>query len=358
MQFDALAVNNLRCLEQVAYAPAPASNLVLGANGSGKTSLLEAFALASWGKSFQSNRASELIHSGAPGLVVNARLSDQRGLRRDIQVRKRGGETHITLDGQAVAAASTLAQQLPLVVINSKAADILTESPSNRRALVDRTMFHVEHDYVRHWKAYRQALRQRNGLIRRQAPYREVAYWDAMLVSEAEWIDQQRERVVVAIDKVLAENALRERLGPLTLAYAPGWKRDSPLGEQLQQSWERDCRQGYTSLGIHRADLSLRADGRVAARRLSRGQGKYIVVSVLMALAAFIHEETGQKPVILVDDLAAELDDKMRGALVDIIDEQGGQRVYTAIRAEDLPEVMNGGAQVFHVEHPDRETTP
>ena len=106
MRFESLAINNLRCLEQFEFRPAAGTNLVLGANGSGKTSVLEGFALASGGKSFQSNRSLDIIRSGSAGLSVRAGFRDERGLLSEVHVRKRGGETAITLDGQGVSAAS------------------------------------------------------------------------------------------------------------------------------------------------------------------------------------------------------------------------------------------------------------
>lgn len=350
MRFESLAIANLRCLERVDYCPSATVNLICGANGSGKTSVLEAFALASWGKSFLSNRVNDIVRSGAQGLSIRAQLTDPSGLSRQIYVRKRGGETAISLDGQAVAAASVLAQTIPLLVINSKAADVLTESPSNRRALIDRTMFHVEPSYVTAWKNYRQALRQRNQLLRRQAPQGESTYWDNELVKQAQHIDSCRIRVVELVNQRLATNSLSERLGALKLDYSPGWKRSGELSQQLEQAWSRDLQVGHTTIGIHRADLALRANGKAIARKLSRGQGKYLVVTVFMALADFIRQTINFAPVVLVDDLAAELDDKMAASLVDIIDRSSGQRIYTAIRPTDLPTVAEQAQTLFHVE--------
>ncbi len=350
MRFESLSITNLRCLTQLEFSPGAETSLIWGANGSGKTSVLEAFALASWGKSFLSNRALDIVRSGSEGLSVRAVLNGEAGGRFAVAVRKQAGETAISVDGQAIQAASVLAQRVPMLVINSKAADILTENPSNRRALIDRTMFHVEPGYVSAWKSYRTALRQRNELLRRQAPVREAGFWNQQLVSLAEQIDLRRQQVVACVNQALADNPLQERLGPLKLHYAPGWNRTQGLLQELEQSWTRDLRSGYTASGMHRADVALRGDGKTVARRISRGQGKFIVCSILMALAGFIHREVGIRPVILVDDLAAELDDKMRSGVVDMINRSGGQRVFTAIKIAELPEVAESTQSMFHVE--------
>lgn len=350
MRFESISISNLRCLEHLEFAPGAETSLIFGANGSGKTSLLEGFALASLGKSFLSNRSQDIIRTGAQGLSVHAALRDAEARPFAVAVRKTKGETTISLDGLQVMAASSLAQKVPMVVINSKAADILTENPSNRRALIDRTMFHVEPGYVDTWKQYRQALRQRNELIRRQAPAQQATFWNDRLGEFGEQIDESRARVVAAMNAVLVDNPLKGALGDLHLEYSPGWNRPAGLREQLDRSWQRDLRSGHTTVGVHRADLALRANGRGVARRLSRGQGKFIVCSLLLALADFIESESARKSIILIDDLAAELDDKMRGGVVDMINQRGGQRVFTAIKPGELPEISETTETMFHVE--------
>ena len=185
MRFESITISNLRCLEHIAFAPGAGTSLICGANGTGKTSLLEGFALASVGKSFLSNRSQDIVRAGAPGLSVHAALRDEEARPFAVAVRKSKGETTISLDGLPIMAASSLAQKVPMVVINSKAADILTENPSNRRALIDRTMFHVEPANVDTWKQYRQALRQCNELIRCQAPARQATFWNDRLSDSA-----------------------------------------------------------------------------------------------------------------------------------------------------------------------------
>ncbi|MGR8920142.1 MAG: DNA replication/repair protein RecF [Gammaproteobacteria bacterium] len=350
MRFHDLTIRNLRCLQHVEFSPAAGLSLVWGANGSGKTSVLEAFALASLGKSFLSNRVSDIVRMGTDALSVLATLEEGSSGKFSVSVRKARGETLIHMDGLPVKAASELAQRIPLLVINSKAADILTESPSNRRALVDRTLFHVEHSYVDAWRQYRQALRQRNELLRRQAPRREAEYWHEQIDAVASAIDRQRSSLVEQLNATLRDVRLAGVEGQLSLAYSPGWKTDSTLKEQLAESWERDIRLGYTSKGVHRADLALKAGEHLVGRRLSRGQAKFVVVNVYAALARFIQETGGSHPVLLVDDLAAELDDKMRAAAVDIIRGLDGQQVFTATRPTDLSDVADTAQCMFHVE--------
>lgn len=351
MRFESVSVTQLRCLENLEFRPAAGLTLVIGNNGSGKTTLIEACALAAQGKSFLTNRFSDLVRRGQPAFAVRARALDGDGLTRRVLVAREGGETRIELDGQAVRAASQLARAFPMLVINSQAPELLTGGPSQRRALVDRTMFHVEQGYIETWKAYRQALRQRNGLLRGQGRAAEARFWNAEMARHAGYIDRARRRVVTAINDALTGSALLAPLGRLKFDYRPGWPAGTALEEQLAESWERDRALGFTVPGPHRADLALKSGGHVVSQRLSRGQCKAVVCTVVAATAAFMTEAGGQKPVLLVDDLAAELDDQTRAGIVDMISALAGQQLYTAVKTAVMPEVAERCSTVFHVEH-------
>lgn len=325
--------------------------LVHGDNGSGKTSVLEGLAVCTLGRSFLAAKNSDLILYGTPGLSAHATLSGSGAVTTTIKVRKTASSTSIEQDGQSVSAASILARQFPLVVINSKVGDLLSEGPSNRRALLDRTLFHVEQQYVGAWKSFRTALRQRNQILRNDGSRSEAEYWETMMVQAANYVDERRQAIVADMNHALSQCLLTERFGQIRLAYLPGWKKDLSLAAQLAQHWERDKEQGFTTAGIHRADIRLRNEDGLLAKKLSRGQAKYLVATMMLSLAGFIKLSSGNVPVILVDDLPAELDDKMRAALVDIIESNDGQRVYTATKAALLPEIADIADVTFHVEH-------
>ena len=351
MWFESIRVLNLRCLEQLEYRPQSALNLVCGANGSGKTSLLESFALASLGKSFLTNRSLDIVRTGTSGLSVLATVVSTDEMRSTVAVSKENGQTKIALDGQPIMVASSLAQRVPILVINSKSSDLLTASPSSRRALIDRTVFHVEPDYAATWRHYRHALRQRNVLLRRSGSRTEGEYWNRRLGHYAALIDAERTAVVESINRSLEHCRLVSNLGRLAFDYQPGWRRERSLVTELADRWARDVQAGYTTIGVHRADMTLTAAGMPIAKRISRGQGKAIICTVVTALARFIEARINEAPVVLVDDLAAELDDGMRTEIVDMINARDGQRIYTAIKPTDLPEIAEVVAEVFHVEH-------
>jgi len=351
MWFESVRVSNLRCLEQLEYEPNPNWNLICGPNGSGKTSVLESFSLASLGKSFLTNRAGDIVRRASEGLAVRATAITVEQLRLYVSVEKRRGQTKIVLNGQAIPAASELARNVPILVINSKSPDLLTASPSNRRALIDRTLFHVEQGYAASWSGYRQALTQRNSILRRHGAETEAGYWNKQLERFGEHINAERVKVVAAINAALKQRTPVENLGTLTFDYSPGWNQERTLGTELESSWKRDLKAGYTHVGVQRADMSLKAGGKSIANMLSRGQGKAIVCTAITGLADLVTQRTQTRPILLIDDLAAELDDHLRESIVDMIKDVGGQKIFTAIKPSHLPEIADLAGGVFHVEH-------
>ncbi|MCC6708830.1 MAG: DNA replication/repair protein RecF [Gammaproteobacteria bacterium] len=351
MRFVSLKAINLRCFAEVDYRPGPGNNLIYGANGSGKTSLLEGLYIASIGKSFLSSRASDLVLAGSQGLSITAEIGDAGDFGTSVVVvKKQKAETQITLDGQTVSTASALARNLPVLVMNSRAPDLLGENPSNRRALLDRSLFHVEHGYIGLWKEYRHALRQRNELLRNPSTRSQAHYWEQKLAEAGEAINGCRLAIVEAINRKLASSGIPGLGdGELRFDFSQGWNTDLGLAEQLRVDWERDSELGYTMAGPHRADLSLWRSGRAVSKKLSRGQSKMVVCLTMLAIAQFI-KDAAVAPVLLFDDLSAELDDMMLGTAVSNIQSIATQCFFTAIKPTEIQSLLPIDTPMFHVE--------
>jgi DNA replication and repair protein RecF len=309
---------------------------------------LEAFSLVSIGKSFQSTKGQELVRNDTPGLTVRAQVFDEDGIRSNIDVKRSGRETRIAVDGMELRSASELARRVPMLCVTSRVPEILAEGPQHRRALIDRTLFHVKPKYVDQWKAYRAALKNRNELLHRNARI-EASYWHNRLADAAVWIDKERRAVLASINRALTTEAAGVLPVELHMDFSPGWDTKRSLLDVLDESWDRDRDVGYTVAGPHRCDMVLKKAQRPIARKLSRGQSKVAACVVVSGLLKWMTEELGNPPVLLVDDIAAELDDEAREAVVEIFLRCSGQSVFTAIRRTDLPEVVDSSSTLFHV---------
>lgn len=356
MYLSRLDVLDVRNIERARLELRPGVNLVTGANGSGKTSLLEAVYLLGTGRSFRSNRIAPVIRYGAASLTVFGVLQtpEAAGISLGVQ-RHRSGETMLKIRGEPVRTASELAAVLPVQLINPDSAEIVTGAPARRRRFLDWGTFHVEHGFLQHWKLYRRALEQRNALLRRsQARAEEFEGWEAQLSTHAEGVDGCRRGFLDRLQPMLSRTL--EALGgvrEVRLGYTPGWDRDSDLRTVLERQRATDRDMGFTRAGPQRADLRLTHEGKPAADALSRGQQKVLSCALLLAQAQLLAEVEGKRSLCLVDDLPAELDKDHRRRLGALLAGMDSQVLITAVE-QDL--VLPGLADadqpgMFHVEH-------
>ena len=169
MRLGQIEVRNLRVLSALDCAPGEGLNVFVGANGSGKTSILEAIHLLGSGRSFRTHRLVELISRGQSWLRVRADIRGESGAVESVGVEKGSDGLRIRVGGEAIRSASELARRLPLVVITPDSQRLLTDGAGLRRQLMDWALFHVEPTYLAVLQRYRRALRQRNAPRRRNS---------------------------------------------------------------------------------------------------------------------------------------------------------------------------------------------
>jgi len=345
-----LAIEDFRCFPRAELELDGRLNLILGQNASGKTSLLEAFYFLAHGRSFRSARAEPLIRAGRSGFQLTGRLRENRR-EMPIGLARQGGQLQARLAGRPIKALAELAQALPVLLIDADAHRLLDDGPRRRRRFLDWGTFHVEPSFLDTWRRYQRALRQRNTLLRQQAPTRALQAWDQELVQTGEALDVQRSRYLALLSPVVAalgQTALR--LDGVRLDYRRGWAADQALDAVLRAGLGRDRQFGSTQAGPHRAELIIRADGVRAQERVSRGQHKVLAAALILAQARVFTQATGRAPCLLLDDLAAELDAAHLARLLDLLLAQPGQLLFTAITRAGLPAGLLETARVFHVE--------
>lgn len=358
-----LDVDRLRNLQLVNIEPEQHINLILGANGSGKTSLLEAIHLLALGRSFRSSRVDPLIHFDAGELVIHGRL---HGDCRIGLVKRRHGPQALKLDGVKQRNWQEVARALPVQLLNSDTFSLLEGGARMRRRYLDWGVFHVEHGFLTHWRKAAKALAQRNALLKQNPSSAELAVWDDEFCRSSVSVDACRRRYFDILTPYFHQ-ALEELMGhiklpPLEFRYFSGWPEDTPLDVALAQNRQRDIRSGMTQAGPHRCDLVIKLGRNPAAAVLSRGQQKLMVFSLKLAQTRLFlaggeqpASPTADRPslIYLIDDLAAELDQGNRTRLLNALLALDCQLFFTAVMPEDLYELeqVATSARKFHVEH-------
>lgn len=347
MALESISIRNLRNLVEIHLRPQQGINLIVGTNGSGKTSLLEAIYILGRGRSFRESKSRAVIMKGKPWYEVTGQLEDN-GISTRIGIRRSAREITVRMNGTSVRKLSTLAKQLPIHIITPRSHELLEAGAGVRRRFIEWGVFHVEHGYQRLSSRYHRALTQRNAALKNQQDIH--ALWDEEIIELAGSIDRIRRGYVEELSRYLEEEMQHLLDGQqVRLEWRRGWDAEQDLGESLDRNRSADLSRGFTHAGPHRADLVVRLEGELSRQWASRGQQKLIVCGLFLAQTRLIRERTGKRPVILMDDLAAELDREHRERMLDRLRVNDSQVFITATDAGIFSNRVSDA--MFHVEH-------
>jgi len=380
MALAELSVQDLRCIEQAELAFQPGSNLIFGANGAGKTSVLEAIFLLGRGRSFRTRLTERLIRhgqaqlrvvgrTGAPASAVTHLGVADAGLdgpeeptsgvfgspaaqisgiphSLGLEVSRDGG-TRARLDAQNVRSLADLATAFPVQVLDPDAHRLIEDSATRRRRWLDWAVFHVEPGFAATWARYARALQQRNAVLR--TGHGDLGIWDIELIKDGERITAGRRRVLDALKPYWADVSRSLLDEDLTLAFHSGWERDTGLATALAEAAPRDRLRKTTTVGPHRADVGIRIRGKPVREVLSRGQQKLAAVAMTLCQLEYLKQEHEVLPTLLLDDPSAELD---RNRLDRFIGRVKGLQTQLVVTALDRDFSLFGTPDaLFHVEH-------
>lgn len=397
---ERLQISNLRNLTQVDLQSA-ACNVIIGANGSGKTSLLEAIFLLSRGKSFRHHQPKRYIQHHQNTVTVHAKLNDSSTLAIQKQA---DATTLLRLNQTTVYNQSILTEQLPTLLIDPSTMDMLEQGSASRRQLLDWLVFHMKQGFHPQWVAYQRLLKQRNSLLKKthhltQVQIAELKSWDKGLSNHAALIHHYRERIFMEWQPYFAESIARllpAYAEQLSLSYSAGYDTNVALDVQLNERLEQDLQLGYTRIGNHRADIhvhwrsnasakSTNSDSKSttvdsnnasqidtiklpvlkeqAANVLSRGEKKLLITALrLSQLPLLLHAEQSvdaasellnarATPVVLLDDITAELDNRAIEILLSTLAKLPCQVFMSSLTADIVPLVKElwSNPNMFHV---------
>jgi DNA replication and repair protein RecF len=354
MHVESVEIRGLRCLSDVTLALPPAGAWLVGPNGAGKTSVLEALCLLGFGRSFRGRVADGLVQRGREALEVVARWVDDAGRPRVSGLRHRGETWEARLDGAAVASLSELAAPFPVLCFHPESSQLVAGPAEERRRALDWLAFHVEPRFAELSRRYARALKQRNALLRAGAPDREFEAWEREMGHTADALTAQRSSALALWQPALGRlwPAVAEAAEPPALELRPGWRAaEAALADLLLLNRARDRELGYTTVGPQRADVSLGQPFGVEAEQLSRGQAKLVALGLQLAQAEALRAWTGERSLLLLDDLQAELDAARQAAVLDWVRTEGYQAVVSGTRIDPGHRERTPGWGVFHVEH-------
>jgi len=335
--------------------------LIWGDNAQGKTNLLEAIYCLATGRSFRTRNDRECLAWDAPAeepASIRGRVERRDG-PREIKVVLHQGEKRLFLDGKPLARLAELLGELNAVLFTPADLQIVQGSPAARRRFLDLGLSQVSRPYLASLQTFSQALRQRNALLRARQPLPalegELAPYEALMAAAAAEILQFRAKALEDLARraaqAYAEFGAGERLG---LAYRHFLRDDVAAADteasmadryrrRLEADRAEDSRQGATRTGPHRDDFILTLDGKSAQDYASQGQQRCCALALRLAEAGLMAERAGEEPILLLDDLASELDAGRRRRLLETLRSEA-QVFLTTTRPGDFPREMGFAA--------------
>ena len=356
-----LELIDFRLFTRAEFDPdADGTTVITGANGTGKTSVLEALVYLGTRRSFRGAPAEALVRTGADSAIVRAELSAPDASAPtlvDAQIMP-GGRSRTQVNRKVVPGRKELAVAAPCTVFSPEDLAIVSAGPQGRREFLDDALALLDTEGARAADETERVLRQRGALLR-QAGGRAgedvrttLEVWDQRLADAGKVLVTARERLVSDLEPLTAAAYARLAGRPadtlVSLAYARSWQGD--LREALTRSRDDDLRRGVNTVGPHRDELVLRVEGREARLHASQGEQRSLALALRLGVHELVRTRTALVPTLLLDDVFSELDPGRSRALVAEL--PPGQSLLTT--ASPLPE----GIEVARVVPVDGLTRP
>ena len=351
-------LHHVRNIESADLEFGPSCNFLIGPNASGKTSLLEGISLLATGRSFRTRQFSSVVSHGFPAAIAHGCVQQPDGRLLEYGVERAKGGQRFRISNDQVKSLAELAALLPFQVITPEVSELLLGGPRNRRRFLDWGLFHVEPGFHAHWVRYRKLLRQRNAALRgSQQDQRLLRSWEADFAQSAVALSEAYAAYVEQLQCALSSLAAAswQEWAQIDLKLDPGWQPSKAptieaFVEQLRGQEVRDKQRGFTSVGPHESEVRIRQTGHAARDVLSRGQIKLLSILLMLIQAQQLGTERNGRVLLLLDDLAAELDPGNRQRVLEEVRGAPLQAVITGTQNALLEAGVGADCRKFHVE--------
>ena len=323
MSFSKIYLNNFRSFNSSSFDLGK-KNLIIGKNGAGKSSFLEAIFFILSKKSFRTSSLNAMINFESSFFKLDAILDEEKfSFTKDLSSSIKSKEGNFKNN------------YLPLI-LNNFSLNLLEAPKENRRSFLDYLMFHVEHDYKINHLKFRKALAQRNRALKKSSSS-ELKSWTKVFIElsqkltkmKLDFIDSFLKSFPAFVDSSSLPKTLQEKFKSISITYDKGWKDN--LLEELRESFIKDQARGFTSLGPQTSDLSVKINGQVSGNILSRGEQKLLILLIYLFFIKAFNDLRPNKTIFLLDDLPSELDEKNLDLALNLLQDADCQLFITSL---------------------------
>lgn len=357
MRLRHLAIAGFRNIGTLRIEPGSCFNLLYGLNGQGKTNLLEAIYLLGSPRSFRSARLPEFISFDQRIAQIQGEV-EAGGVLSRIRLTLENAGRRVEIDGKGLQRASDLHGRLNAVVFSPDDTGMVRSGPDARRRYLDRAVYMGDIGYLHCWHDYHRILRQRNHLLK-SSDRAGLETWTEQLALAGAEVIERRQRFVAGLDGMLRRHyaVISGESEVAGIGYKPQGIQATgreTIREELLELFRKharsDERYGTTTAGPHRDDLMLALDGRPLKSFGSQGQQKSFVLALKMAEMDNLQTVFGEPPLLLLDDMSAELDARRNRNLMEFLTSRDIQVFITT--TERSPALLGAvpNCAVFRVE--------
>lgn len=341
MPLERLHLNNFRLFKDNLFEFGDGANLILGKNGTGKTSILEAINVLFSGNSFRTKETKTCINSDSSFFLVSG-MGTVSGKNLTLSVENKFDQrikSQRKLEGRVVRKEELSYMQ----VILAKHLRMIEGEPEIRRDHFNELMFHVKPSSKALHSKYSKALKQRNKALKRGLPQKEISLWSSELSSigldlsmeQYSFFKEYKEEVKNYLEEVTSRGSFKF-LEDTSISFTKGWERSLKLSDSLKSSLDKDRALGYTTKGPHRMDFTFSIKKKKAAAQLSRGQLKILILLTFLSNLNLLDGPNSRESILLIDDLGSELDITNLTEILKEILRLKNQIILTGIEGEEM----------------------
>ena len=341
MYIEKIKLNNFRNYENLEIDLNKNLDIIYGNNAQGKTNILEAIFLCSFGKSFRTNKEKEMIKFNEKKAIIE--ISYQKKDRNGKIKIEISNKKQISLNGIKIKKLSELLGNVNIVIFTPDDINILKDGPAKRRRFLDMMIGQLKPNYVYNLNMYLKNIEQRNNYLRQireeNKPENMLDIWDEKLADYGEKIYNYRKEF---IEKII--NKINEFHGKITddkeiirIEYLSNCTEKKEYLNLLKERRKLDIIKGFTTKGVHRDDFVIYINDKEVNVYGSQGQNRTVVLSLKLAELNVIYEEIGEYPILLLDDFMSELDEDRRKNFLNNI--ENTQVILTGTDKIDLPNI-------------------